>query len=1199
MSESYQKIGYVSLHNHTTFSISDSLISPKDLIKRTAELGQKAVAVTDHGSLAGLWDAFQEAKKTKVKLIPGIEMYFMDDLNSDTERMRHLILLSKNEVGYRNLLLLTAESFDNKKIVHKKVVPRATWETLEKYKEGLICSTACANGILGSLINEKKYDEAFKTAERLKSIFGDDFAIELQAHALKRKATSYSGEIDQVSTNKRLREIAEKLDVKCIVTTNAHYVHPEQHEAHDVLLAIASGQPINSGQRLKYENVPLHIRDEEDIFTKLSRITYDKEFSKKCIENSKYFADKCEFPEWIDPKYSNPSGKELPHFPVKDQEDYSEFLEWNKENQIEGKQEDHMYLRYRCEIGLKKKVPEEKHQIYKERLESELYVLEHHDFSSYMLIVMDFLEYARKNNMSVGVGRGSAGGVLTCYLVDIHISDPIKYGLIFERFHNIEKASFPDLDCDVASESKEAVENYLIKKYGKDNVANVSNISSLTPKVYMRSIARTFVYGGDRKTAVSIGTNLADAVPADLKEAPIDDIISLPLISEYVKPKEEGGAGYTEVSKYAKDLSKQYAAWSTHAAGLVIGKRPLKGLVPLRKDKDNNIALEFEKERAEANGLVKMDILGLSTLDVIDETRRLIKSLGKEVPKPISEFDYDVYDKKTYDLISEGRTLCVFQLGTSAGTIELCKRIKPKSIEDIAVINSLARPSARDFRDTFIKTRDGELEIKLLHPLLANALNPTYGFPIYEESLMFITKDVANFSLLDSDRCRKITKAKGKDKSKLEALKKDFIDGAAKNGVSEEKAKEIFAFIEGYSAYGFNKSHAIFYSYLGFYTAYLKANYPLEYLVSCLKHEVNSNAKIAEDNIAKIKEEIRAMKVKIVPPDINTSDTSYKIIDSNTLMTGLDAIKFMGKDAMPEILSKRPFSSFEDFLTRIDGSKVRAPAIQALAAAGCLDSLGVSRKMIFLYASDYKKKLGAFLKKKEKSPNKYTEFNYPWPEEPDWTIPEKCALETFYIGEYLAGDRIAAYNGFFMRGSMAFSHLEKLLPRPPESFSESDLKKYNKKVNLLQGEVKSIFEFKVKKEDSKMRGQLMAKIAIEDIYGSQIVLTCFPDGWENLKKKCLKMSGGKQKFDVGCGIYFNGNLSWYNGELGITYEDVVKLCSPPQLPADLKAKKINMRDKSLKEETVVFDEDDRNILLEDIEQELIEMGNSGFEDEDL
>ena len=431
-SDNIDNMGYVSLHNHTTFSILDSLVKPVDLFKRAKELGQEAIAVTDHGTLSSMWDSLLAAKSTGVKLIPGCEFYFVDDLNDPDAKLRHIILLSKNQIGYKNLLLTESDGFDHFVIRFKKVIPRISWETLEKYKEGLICTTACANGILGQIINGKKFDEAFKQASRLKDIFGDNLAIELQAHGLKRISSAFSEEIDQQFTNNKLKEIAEKLNIRTIVTSDTHYLKQEQAKSHDVMLAISAGHPIESGSRLKYDVPELFLKPGEEVFKKLKRLTHDEEFAKKCIDNTKYFADQCEFPEWIDPRYTNPSGKELPEFPVKDQEDYNEFLNWKSAHPEYDKPEDQLYLRYKCENVLYSKYSGTDLEIYKERMNEELDVLGHCGVSSYMLMVADIVEWCKKNNIPVGPGRGCLAGdtkVLTengfVDLKDIKLNDKV------------------------------------------------------------------------------------------------------------------------------------------------------------------------------------------------------------------------------------------------------------------------------------------------------------------------------------------------------------------------------------------------------------------------------------------------------------------------------------------------------------------------------------------------------------------------------------------------------------------------------------------------------------------------------------------------------------------------------------------------------------------------------------------------------
>lgn len=1183
------KLGYVSLHNHTNYSILDSLIKPAQLFQKAKELGQTAIAVTDHGTLAAMWDSLKASKETGVKLIPGCEFYFVDDVAQKDITLRHIILLSKSEIGYRNLLLASAEGYDNFIISFKRSIPRIDWNILEKYKEGLICTTACANGILGQLINEKRFSEAFDQAKRLKDIFGDNLAIELQPHYLKRQETGYSNQVDQNLTNRKLREIAEKLDIKCIVATDAHYVDASQHDSHDVLLAIAAGSPVDSGNRQKYNVPDFYIKSEEEVTEKLKRqFILDSDggeaFVTQCIENTKFFADQCEQPEWIDPIYSNPSGKELPEFPVKDQTDYLEFQEWDKAHpEIADKNEDARYLRFRCDKGLHCLVEEEKHQEYNNRLEEEFDVIEFHNFSSYMLIVMDYIEWAQNNGIPVGCGRGSACSSLIGYLTGIHKIDSIKYKLIFARFHNKEKKSFPDIDTDIGGSGRDRVLEYIKNKYGTDHVAQVSNFNTLTPKVYAKAMSRVFMYGGDRKVAVQIGNSIADSIPADIKNIS-QALEKASLFIEYSKE-------YKELGKYANDISNVNVSLSTHAGGIIIGKRSLRGLIPLRRDKEGAVVVEYEKERCELNGLVKMDVLGVTSLDIIDNVYNIIESTSKTPPAKYP--DYNEYDQKTYDLISKGDTKCVFQLGESGGTIDLCRKVKPQCLEDIAIINALARPSAKAFRQKFVDIRDGREQFSLLHPNLERALKETLGFCLYEESLMIVGADICGWDGVKVDRLRKMTKDKGKNPGKVKKLKEEFIQDGIKNGLSEELATQIWTdVIEANSHYAFNHSHSIGYSGISFMTAYLKAHYPLPMLVANLQHEVKSNTPKAKDNILEIKEEIRKLGVKILPPDLNKSDMVYKIVGENTLITGLDALKNMNSDAMPEILAKRPFSSFEDFISRTEPSKVKAPSIQALAAVGCLDQFGLSRKLMFLYASDYRKKQQAWEKRKKK----VGEFQYPWPDIGDWTVSEKCALERKWLGESLSGNKFEEYNGFFSRTAINFKNLPKLLPPPPEDMSEQDRKKYTAKVTMVQGEVKKMFSFTVKKEGSKIQGETMAKLVLEDPYGNNVNITCFPDGWTKLQKRVKELSDDKYKLEPGVGLYINGNLQWYEGEISVIFDDLAKFSPPPQLPSDLKAKKISMKVAKQPEVVVSQGEIDRTMLLDELEEELAVSGNSDLDE---
>ena len=1125
---------FVSLHNQTEFSILDSLNTPKGLIKRAKELGQTAIAITDHGTLAGAWDAWKASKDAGVKLIIGCECYFVDDATNVHEKFRHIVLLAKNAIGYRNLLTLNKKGFDHNTFVGKRVYSVIDWKLLEQHKEGLICLTACGNGVLSQLLMNHKLDEAEKTLLKLRDIFGDNLGIEVQPNNMKRGSNIFNDEIDQQFLNRQLINLGKKHNIRVVAACNAHYLTKEEHETHDAFLAIGAHQPIHSNYRLRYSVPEFYLKTGDEVKTFFTR-NYGEETAQQLCDNSVYFASLCEKPEWIDPKYSNPSGKELPVFPVKDELDYPEFRAWVEQQpeNIRKLDEDKLFLRYRCVVRFDSRVKDlspDQRELYNKRIDEELDVLEYHGFSSYMLIVADFIEWARKHEIAVGEGRGSVGGSLVAYLLGIHQADPIKYNLIFARFHNKEKSSFPDIDTDFAPSGREKVQNYLRQKYGEDHVAHVSNVNTITPKVYVKDIARVCELGGSKEEAFKIGTEVADCIPAEIHS--IDEALTkVPLFAEYAKK-------YPVFEKY-KDICGKYRAWSTHAGGIIISARPLTGLVPLRKDKDGALAIEYDKDKAEENGLVKMDTLGLSTLDIIGQAMQLIKAAGKTVPDNV---DYDEYDQQAYDIISGGDTFCVFQLGTSGGTIDLCKRIKPKSVNDISYINSLARPSARDMRDDFIKTKNGEKPFALLHPKLGRAFNNTFGFGLYEESLMYLAQDVAGWSLHSADRLRKLTKEKGKNPKKAQEWRAEFIKDAVTNNVNEAIAKRIWdEVVDKFQGYGFNMSHSILYSMTSYKTAYLKAHYPIEFLLANLMAEVKSNAPDAKGNIAKIKKEIRKRRVKIVPPDINKSQLVYTIENGNQLITGLDAIKFVGADAIKDIVEKRPFTSFFDFMTRVSSKAVRANSIQALAACGALDSFGISRKMMFLYCSDYRKKLQVWLKKHD--PTK-EQFIYPWPTEPEWSLSELYALEQYYLGESFICKPAAAYGKFFS----------------DDHYTVQDVKKSRDKsqISSIKGVVRDFFEFRVKKE-GKYYGQPMIKAVIEDKHGDQCTLTIFPDRWKTMQTRIQEINK-KGEFGIGIALHFSGNTNNYEDDMGVILDQLYNISLPPSPPDDLKAKKINLKE---------------------------------------
>lgn len=1162
---------FVSLHNQTDYSILDSLISTKALFQKAKELNQPAIAITDHGTMAAAWDALKASRETGVKLIMGCECYFVNDVKNNSDKLRHIVLLAKNAVGYKNLLTLNKKAFDQGFNLGKRIYPVVDWALLEQYTEGLICLTACGNGIISQLLMNQQHDEAEETLLRLQRLFQENLGIEIQPNNLERGSNVYNDKIDQRFLNRQLILLGQKHNIKVVPACNSHYLNKEDAPVHDVLLSIGSHQPVHSNFRLKYPDPEFYLKSGEEVEQFFAR-NYDPKFgigfAKSLCDNTLYFADMCEFPDWIDPKFSNPSGKELPIFPIKDEIDYQEFVQWleiQSEN-VKKLDQDSQYLRFRCfkefEKSLKEKLNSNQQAEYIERIEKELDVLDYQGFSSYMLIVSDYIKWAQNNGILVGPGRGSCSGSMVGFLMNIHATDPIKYDLLFERFQNRERKSPPDADIDFGAKERPKVIDYIIKKYGQDRVAQISNLNTMTPKVYIRDIARACELGGSKDKAIEIGNSVADIVPADIKTK--KGLIDIPLYSEYCKK-------YPEFDKYLPILGK-VRNFSTHAAAVVIGRRSLEGLVPLRRDKEGTVALEYEKNTAEENGLVKMDILGLSTLDIIADTYDLIRKNGKTPPV----IDYDVYDQKTYDLITKGDTFGVFQFGTSGGTIDLCKKIKPKTIDDLSIITTLARPAAANIRTEFIETREGKKQVSLIHPLVERAFNKTYGYGLYDESILQLGKDVAGWDLNSADRIRKMIKEKGKNPEKDKKLRDEFIrDAQINNGLSEEMATKIWEVeIKKFQGYTFCRAHATAYSLISYHTAYLKAHFPIEFLLINLMAEVKSNSPIAKDNIDKIKQEIRQQNVKIMAPDINTSQLSYTLSNDNVLVTGLDALKFVSDDAINDIIQKRPFSSFTDFMARVDSRKVRANTIQALAAAGCLDSFGLPRKQMFLYCSDFRKKLQQWSKKHDLAKE---EFIYPWVDKSEWSKPEIYALEHYYLGDAFICKPAEAYGNFFKEAHKTVA----------------DVKKSKDKTKLfpIKGIIRSFFEFKVKKETSKFYGKSMIKAVIEDFKGQTCGLTIFPDRWQAVQDR-IKLINSKANFDTGLALSFAGTVNSYEDEVGIILDELYTLALPPSVPSDLKAKKVSMKDAKKAETSVetVSKSNSLDNMVEEIEDFLYDQG---------
>jgi DNA polymerase-3 subunit alpha len=1114
-------------------SVLDSLISVKDLFTKVKELNQSAIAITDHISLANAYPALKISRSTGIKLIIGVESYFQED---PKEKFSHITLLAKNEIGYKNILKLNKKGFNNSPKDSKRIYSVLNWDLLEEHHDGVILLTGCGNGILNKLLMNRKFDEADKTLLRLKELFGEEnLSLEVHPNNMKRFGNNLQDAIDQTFLNKMLINMGNKYNVRVTPTCNSHYLNKSDHEVHDIMLAIGSHQPVYSNFRLKYPAPEFYLKSGNEVFSFFAR-NYGDECAKELCNNSLFFSQKCELSEWIDPKFSNPSGKELPVFPVKDEKDYNLFLEWKSTKSEDMKKlgEDNLYLRYKCEIGLKEKGLENK-QEYLNRVEVELDTLFFCKTSSYILIVADYINWCRENGVQVGIGRGSGAGSLVGYLLKIHGADPILYGLLFERFYNKLRTSFADYDCDFSNIDRHKVIEYIQRKYGENNVCQISNFIRNTCKVYVKDLARSLELGGSREAAIKIGNEIADIIPADIKN--IDAAVEkCPLFSEYCKT-------YPQLLKY-KDICNKVRSFGIHASGLIISNRVLSDIVPTRIDKHGISSIEYDKDVSEEVGLVKMDILGLKSLDIINDTNILIKKSNKEVPN----INYEDNDEKTYNLISNADTFGIFQFGTSANTMDLCRKIKPKNIEDLAIITTLARPMAsKEQREAFISSRNKNEIAVLLHPKLQNALQKTLGYPLYDEQLLNIAYDISGWNLSEADKLRKLTKEKNKNPEKAKKWKEEFISGAINNGINNVIATRIWEdIVEPFGKYSFNKSHAITYSMISYNMAYLKAHFPIEFLLANLMAEVNSAIPDSKSNIQKIKKELKSHKVKLISPDINLSELTYTITN-NRLITGLDALKYVNEEAIKDIISKRPFKSFFDLMLRTDSSKVKANSIQAFAASGCLDGFSLPRKLMYLYCSDYRKKLKDWIKKHNPE---IEEFIYPWDsieDKEEWTLSERYALEQEYLGEAFICKPSKAYGDFFSDNHTVIK----------------DVKKCGDKVKItsMRGIIIDFFEFKVKKEGSKYYGQSMVKATMEDMFGDQISLTIFPDRWAMFKDRMKKINS-RAVFDKGLAINFSGSTNEYEDNIGVILDNLYNISIIPEVPNDLKAKKIRINKKS-------------------------------------
>ena len=886
---------FVHLHVHTMYSLLDGAIRLDALFPRAKEFGMHSVAITDHGTMFNVLEFHQKAVKAGIKPIIGCECYvaprtLADKTPLDAKGVSHLVLLAENQEGYRNLCklitLAQVEGFYYR--------PRIDKEVLRVHSRGLIGMSACLHGEIPQLIKNGRPEQADEVARFYQGLFGEDhFFLEVQNNGIPVQDT----------VNSALREMSARLSIPLVASNDCHYLSREDVRAHDVLLCVQTGKTVNDGDRFRFRTDQLYFKSKEEMND------YFRDFDG-AIENTVAIARRCEvdfdyntyhFPQFKDD--SGLSASEL--FVQKTQQGFERI--WP--------------------LILAKR-PEADERVYRERLTYEIDVINRMDFPGYFLIVADFINYAKNNGVPVGPGRGSAAGSLVAYALGITDLDPLAHGLLFERFLNPDRISMPDIDVDFCINGREKVFKYVVERYGGgDYVAQIITFGKLKTRAVIRDVGR----------ALDIPLAEVDAIAKlvpDVLNISLDQALAQePRLRELQSSRPD----VAELITICRTLEGLPRHASTHAAGVVIGDKPLVEYLPLHKGKRGEIVTQLDMKLVEKIGLVKFDFLGLRNLTVIENTLELLRQQGK-APPDLSNLDFS--DAATYALLAAGDTTGVFQL-ESSGMKDLLIRMKPERFEDVTALVALYRPGPLDsgMVDDFVERKHGRKTVTYMLPQLEPILKETHGVIVYQEQVMKIAGALASYTMAEADGLRK---AMGKKNFKLMAEHRErFVKGAVDNGIDEEKAKALFDLMEKFGGYGFNKSHSAAYALIAYQTAFLKAHFQVEFIAALLTSEMHSI-----DGVVKYINECRTHQVKVLPPDINTGDKNFTVAEAN-IRFGLVAVKNVGEGAIEAILAEReangPFASLCDFCERVDLRKVNKRVIESLIACGAFDSTGAHR----------------------------------------------------------------------------------------------------------------------------------------------------------------------------------------------------------------------------------------------------------------
>jgi len=894
---------FVHLHLHTDYSLLDGANQIKPLASRTEELGMTACAMTDHGNMFGAISFYNEMRGRGVKPIIGCETYITRGSRTDRaagapgEKANfHLILLATDLDGYRNLVRLTSKAY-TEGFYYK---PRIDKELLAQHSKGLIGLSACMSGLPSALLAREKCDEAAAAALEFEEIFGKgNYFLEIQEHGLEA----------QQRIRKPLVELSRRTGVPLVATNDAHYLKPEDARAHDVLLCIGSGKTVNDTNRLRYLTPNFYVRSPQEMWQ-----IFGHELPE-ALTRTVEVADRCNLtlPEKV---------TYLPNYPIPDSERSLSADHYFEKVVREG------FERRRQTVWERQlALGELKHSIsdYQTRLSSEMVMIKQMGFAGYFLIVWDFVRYARDHSIPVGPGRGSAAGSLVAYCLEITDVDPLQYNLIFERFLNPGRVSLPDIDIDFCVRGRGAVINHVAELYGRDSVCQIITFGTLASRAAIKDVGRAL------EIPYAEVERIAKFIPPPVRGRNVSIAQALEQVPE-LKKEVETNYQVKELIEIAQRLEGCARHSSVHAAGVVISPLPLQELIPIAVSNREEVTTQYVMSDLEKTGMLKMDFLALTALTVISDCLSSIKQLlGAE----LNWSHIALNDEKTMKVFADGRTDAVFQF-ESSGMQEICRKLKPKGVEDLAALNALYRPGPLDggMVDEFIQRHHGKKTVRYLVPEMKEILSNTYGIIVYQEQIMQLAQKLAGYTLSEADLMRR---AMGKKKREEMALHEEkFISGAVERGIKKEKAQKIFSLMAQFSDYGFNRSHSVAYAYLAFQTAYLKAHYPEHFYAAVLSNEAQDAAKIF-----KYSKELRSQGISLLPPDVNESFSGFTPL-SGAIRYGLAAIKGLGQSTVYEIIEARrkgPFRSIFDFADRLEQGTINRKALESLVSAGAFDSI--------------------------------------------------------------------------------------------------------------------------------------------------------------------------------------------------------------------------------------------------------------------